>query len=109
MIEDFYHQITTGRVSSVCWLPPEAGLSYNDPDLLFLTGTSGSNQEISFWSIKNPDFAQNNATPLEFDICEIGSLQHKGDVNCIQPHGTDGVLTGSSNGTINYFKLIVSC
>ncbi|OMJ11459.1 Nucleoporin Nup43 [Smittium culicis] len=102
IVDDFYSHSISAKISSVCWLPPQAGKAYNDTELLFVTGSSGKVQELTLWGMKNPDFSPN---PNDFSVCEFGSLKHKGDVNHAVPFGSEGVLTASSNGNVTYFKL----
>ncbi|OLY84174.1 Nucleoporin Nup43 [Smittium mucronatum] len=100
--EELYSHSASGRISSLRWLPPQAGIAYNDTDLLFVTGTSGIVQELTLWSMKNPDF---KSGPNELNLSEFGSLKHKGDVNSISPLGSDAIITSSSNGRVNLLKL----
>ncbi|PVU93961.1 hypothetical protein BB559_003123 [Furculomyces boomerangus] len=103
--EDFYSHKTNGQVKSVCWAPPVTGNSYNDMEFLFLSGTRGSVQEITLWGMINPELSFDSAPEFIPQVNELGSLKHKGDVNCIRTYGNNGIVTASSLGNINFFRL----
>ncbi|KAK9766876.1 hypothetical protein K7432_003736 [Basidiobolus ranarum] len=101
-MQAFGHQPAGNKISKVRW---ENGQNFTDRELLFATGSwdEGKDNLLKLWSCEAPGVPRMDVK--EYKAVEQTRIQHSGDVTDIHFLEDELLITASSFGSVNLFKI----